>query len=522
MPLYWGSEPFVQGPIYLGALVIFLFVFGMFAYKGNLKWWIAGSVLLSILIALGKNFEIFYRLLYNVVPMFNKFRAPTMILALTEILMVLMGVLGLRDFFDDNTTENKDRLKTLKISAGITGGLLVFFILLGSMFSFQSKAGDSGKSTDDQFKEQLMQMTGDQAFANDIYGALKKDRSSHMRSDAIRSLIFVVLAAGLLFAFASGKFRKEPVIISVLSLLILIDFWMVSKRYLNDNDFQDKATVATNAFPQTPADAAILSMNKDGSRMVDFSGDVFNSAGAAYYHRTIGGYNPAKLRRYQDIIEHGLSYDFQLASKTGFSNTNYMNMLNTRYIKQSEEATGVMENPFALGNAWMVNDIEIAETHEEEMLKVRSINPAKTAVVHKEFSAYLNGFNANADTTGAVRSIIKMETNNPMKLEYSFKSPAPEFVVFSEVIYRPNVDWISFIDGKKEDHIRVNYVLRGMKVPAGDHKITFEFHPKMYAVTNNVLLLGNVLFYAVIALLAFLYTRRKNTEGKQPVETIVA
>lgn len=518
MPLYWGSEPFVQGPIYLGAIVIFLFFFGLFAYKGNLKWWIVGSIVFTILIALGKNFEVFYRLLYNVVPMFNKFRAPTMILALTEILMVTLGVLGLKDFFDDTVSDKADRLKTLKLSGGIVGGLLVFFIVLGSVFSFQSKAVDNGKSTDDQFKEQLTQMTGDQTFANDIYASLKNDRASAMRSDAIRSLLFVALAAALLLAFASDKIKYPTYISIALSLLILADFWSVSKRYLNDNDFEEKSAIEANTFPQTPADAAILASNKDGARMVDFTVDIFNSANPAYYHKTIGGYSPAKLRRYQDIIEYGLSYDFQLINKIGFAKANFLNMLNTKYLKQSPEANGVMQNPYALGNAWFVNNLEKVSTPEEEILKVRDINPAQTAVVNNEFEAYLKDATPNPDSSAQNESrfIKQIDTKDPMKLEYSFKSPANEFVVFSEVIYRPNQDWISYIDGKPADHIRVNYILRGMKVNAGEHKITFEFKPKLYAVTNNVLLAGNALFYLVIAGLLFIFYRgRKQTETEQ-------
>ncbi len=510
MPVYWGSEPGVQGPIYLGAIVILLFFFGAFAYKGNLKWWIIGSIVFSLLIALGKNFEPFYRLLYNIIPMFNKFRAPTMILALTQILMVTLGVLGLKDFFDDTISDKQSRLKTLKFSAGIVGGLLIFFIILGSIFPFQSKVIENGKSNDDQFKEQLTEMTHDQSFANDVYAALKSDRASLMRADSIRSLLFVILASALLFAYATNKFRNSSVILVTLSLFILIDFWMVSKRYLNDSVFKDKESIATNSFPETAADLSILSQNKDGARMVDFSSDVFNSANPAYYHRTIGGYSPAKLRRYQDIIEYGLSYDFQLISKVGFEKANYMNMLNTKYLKQSAEANGVMQNPYALGNAWFVNNLEKVNSAEEEILKVRDINPAHTAVVNKEFDSYIKDAMPNSDSTAQneTRFIKKVDTQDPMKLEYNFKSPSNEFVVFSEVIYRPNEDWISFIDGKQADHIRVNYILRGIKVAAGEHKITFEFKPKLYAMTNNVLIAGNILFYLVIGGLMFLFYRR--------------
>lgn len=518
MPLYWGSEPFVQGPMYLGAIILFLFFFGCFAYKGNLKPWIIGSIVFTILIAFGKNLEFFYRLLYNIVPMFNKFRAPTMILSLTQILMVTLGVLGIKDFMDDAVSTKEDRIKSLKLSGGIVGGLLVFFIVLGSVFSFQSKAIENGQSTDDQFKAQIVQMAGEQ-FATEIYSALKQDRASMMRSDAMRSLLFVALVAGLLFVFATGKWKQKNIVLSIITLLILIDFWMINKRYLNDTDFEDKTTVEANTFPKTPADAAILAQNKEGARMVDFTVDLFNSANPAYYHRTIGGYNPAKLRRYQDVIQYGLSYDFQLINKVGFSKANFLNMLNTKYIKQSPEANGVAINNFALGNAWFVNNLQTVNTPEDEILKVRDINPAQTAIVNTEFNNYINGFAPNTDSSSQneTRFIRLVDAKNPMKFEYQFQSPKEEFVVFSEVIYRPNEDWISYIDGKNADHIRVNYILRGMKVPAGSHKITFEFKPKLYAATENVLLAGNVLFNLIIvgALIVFF---RKRKQATNPTE----
>ena len=515
MPLYWGSEPFVQGPIYLGAIVFFLFVFGMFAYKGKLKWWVLGGIVFAVLLALGKNFAVFYRLLYNIVPMFNKFRAPTMILALVQVMMVIVGVLGLKDFFDDAVSAKEDRIRTLKFSAGIAGGILLFFIVLGSVFSFKSAAVENGKSTDDQFKEQMFQMSNDQGFTNEVYASLVKDRSDVMRADAIRSFILVLLAAVLLFAFASDKFRQSSVIIIVLSILISFDYWKISKRYLNENDFEDKAVIETNSFPETPADAAILSANKDGARMFDFTTiqSRWNTARSAYYHRTIDGYSPAKLQRYQDIISYGLEYDLMnFVTKGQLDKANFWNMLNTKYIKQTAEANGVNQNPFALGNAWFVNNTQIANTNEEEILKVRDINPKQTAIVNKEFESYLKDITPNTDSLQQTqtRFITKTDTKNPMKLEYNFKSDKDEFVVFSEVSYRPNQDWISYIDGKPADHIRVNYILRGMKVKAGEHKITFEFKPKMYALTNNVLLAGNLLFYIFIGVLLFWFSKHKN------------
>lgn len=507
LPLYWGSEPFVQGPIYLGAIVIFLFVFGMFAYKERLKWWLLGGIIFTVLIALGKNFETFYRLLFNVVPMFNKFRAPTMILALTQVMMVLTGVLGLAQFFDGKTT-TEDRMRTLKFSGSAIAGLLLIFWLLGpSLFPFQSTAPDS---SDPQFRAQLTQMTGNAQFANDIFSSLMQDRKSAMQSDALRSLIFVLLTVGVLFTFIKGYVKQPGLVAAALAVLVLLDFWPVSKRYLNDNDFAPKAEVEANAFPLTPADQAILSDNKDGARMIDLSGDVFNSASPAYYHRTSGGYNPAKLRRYQDIIEHGLSYDLGENAKNGLPAAHYLNMLNTRYLKNGTEVNSVIQNPYALGNAWMVNSIQWVNTNEDEIMQVRQVDPAKTAIVHKEFEKYLHDFMPAADSAMSDKRFVKLANGkNPMKLEYTFKSPSKAFVVFSEVIYRPNEDWISYIDGKPAEHIRVNYILRGMIVPEGEHTITFEFKPKKYATTNSVISAGYALFYLSIGIALFLWFRKR-------------
>lgn len=512
LPLYWGSEPFVQGPIYLGAIIFFLFVFGMFAYKGKLKWWIFGGIVLTVLIALGKNFAAFYHLLYNMVPMFNKFRAPTMILAITQTLMVLIGVLGLMEFFNKNTTKD-DRIKTLKYATGIAGGILVCFILFGSLFSFRSKNIESGKSADEQFKAQLVKMSGgDETFANEVVSALVKDRASLMRKDAIRSLLFVLIAAGLLFAFATTTFQNKYVYLGALSFLVLMDYWGINKRYLNENDFEETALVENNAFPLTPADQTILSENKDGARMVDLTVDVFNSASPAYFHRTIGGYNPAKLRRYQDVIEYGISHDFGLLNKGGFANANFINMLNTKYLKQGNEANQIITNPFALGNAWFVNAIEKVSTPEDEILKVRDINPARTAIVNTEFDNILSKANPSSDSTpmNANRFIRLSDSKSPMKFAYTFKSPNPEFAVFSEVIYRPNEDWVAYIDGKEAKHVRVNYILRGMQIPEGNHTITFEFKPKKLANAKLMLLIGNILFYAFIAAMLFWWWKKKN------------
>ncbi|MCO5232153.1 MAG: hypothetical protein M9888_00275 [Chitinophagales bacterium] len=507
LPLYWGDQPFVQGEMYFGAIVILLFIFGLFSYTGFLKKWIIGAIVLSTLIAMGKNVSVFYKILYDYVPLFNMYRSPTMILSLTQALVVLLGILGLNEFLE----KNKDgRLKVVKQSAITIGGVFVLVFLLSSTMSFKPNSSEASPSGDVRFESQLEQMTGDKEFASSIYSALVSDRVSLLRSDAVRSFIFIAIVIALLYILAIGKLKNENIVIGVIAILILTDFWSVSKRSLNNDDFVDKDRFESLIFPLTPADRFILSDNKDGARMVDLTKDVFNTATPAYYHRTIGGYTPAKLKRYQDVIEYGITYDFQLLNKTGFEQTNFLNMLNTKYLKRTTEEKDVVQNPNALGNAWMVNHIQWVESPEKEILNVRDINPKNTVIIHKEFEPYLTGFTPNSDSVmhEGSRYITKVDTKDPMKLEYHFKSDKPEMIVFSEVIYRPNIDWIAYVDGKKSEHIRVNYILRGMKVDAGEHIITFEFKPVMAAVTDKVMIAGYAIFYILIALLGGLYYRK--------------
>ncbi|MCO5230108.1 MAG: hypothetical protein M9958_03025 [Chitinophagales bacterium] len=508
LPLYWGNQPFVQGEMYFGAIVILLFFFGLFSYTGSLKKWIVGAIVLSTLIAMGKNVAVFYKFLYDYVPLFNIYRSPTMILSLTQALVVLLGVLGLNEYLEK---DKSSRIKVVKLTSYTMGGIFALVFLLSAMMSFKPSTSNEAPSGDVRFESQLEQMTGDKEFASSIYTSMVNDRASLLRSDAMRSLVFVVLVLGLLYLLAIGKLRNGNVVVGIIAVLILIDFWSISKRSLNNDDFVDKDRFESLIFPLTPADRFILADNKDGARMVDLTKDIFNTATPAYYHRTIGGYTPAKLRRYQDVIEYGITHDFQLLNESGFQRTNFLNMLNTKYLKRTEEEKDVVQNPNALGNAWMVNDVQWVDSPEKEILSVRDVNPKYTAVVNKEFESYLSGFTLNNDSmmNESSRSITKVDTKNPMELEYHFKSDKPELVVFSEVIYRPNIDWIAYVDGKKVDHIRVNYILRGMKIDAGEHVIKFEFIPVLAALTDKVTIAGYFIFYLLIALFAGLYYRQK-------------
>lgn len=508
LPLYWGDQPFVAGPYYLGVIVVFLFFLGMFLYRGALKWYLFAIIVFSTFMALGKNFMAFYQLLYNYLPLFNKFRTPTMVIALVQICMVLIGILGIMELLSSKVGE-VEKKKALKYSGGIVAGLCLFFLLMGgSMLKFQSfyKETAEALTPDDNFKQQLTGMVGSEQFATDIVNAVKKDRASIFRKDATRSTIFVLLAIGLIYLLLYRKVNATY-ILSGLALLIVADLWQVDRRYLSDKNFVSKGTVEDATYPLTAANQRIL-QDKGYYRMIDFTVSPFNDAGPCLYHHTVGGYNPNKLRRYQDIIEHGFQKDFAKLNQGRLQDMNYLNMLNCKYLKTGVEAEKVIENPFAYGAAWFVNRIKFVATPEEEITLVDSISPKETAIVHKEFEKNVSDMLLGADTTSAANRYIRFISYDPKYMVYESNSDKDEFAVFSEVIYRPNTEWKAYIDGKEADHIRVDYILRGMRIPAGKHKIEFKYDNPLFHKTTNMAYLGSVLFLLLFAGGIFLYIKK--------------
>jgi hypothetical protein len=509
LPLYWGDQPFVAGPYYLGVLVVFLFFLGMFLNKGKIKWYLLALILFSTGMALGKNFKFFFQLLYDYVPLFNKFRAPTMIIGVVQICMAIVGMHAIINLISEKYSL-EEKTKALKWSGGIVAGLCLFFWLLGSSFlPFESKYKETPTTptADESFKQQLVQMAGNEEFATTIISAVKKDRASLMSKDAMRSSIFVILAIGLIYLMLYRKFNATMVFCG-LTILTILDLWQINKRYLNDSLFVDKGTVEQTTYPLTAANLKIQE-DKSYNRMIDFTVSPFNDAGPCLYHFTIGGYNPNKLRRYQDIIENGLNKDIAKLNQGRFDAMHYFNMLNCKYIKTAPEAEKLITNPYALGPCWFVNRLKIVNTPEEEITLVDSLNPKDIAIIHKEFEADISDMMLGADTSNNESRYIRFVSYDPKYMVYESNSSKDEFAVFSEVIYRPNVEWKAYIDGKEAKHIRVDYILRGMRIPQGKHKIEFKYNNVLFEKTYKVAYAGCFLFLATIALAIGVYFRQK-------------
>lgn len=493
-PLYWGDQPNTSGPAYMGAIVVFLFVLGMFVVKNKYKWWMLSVVVLFTMLAWGKNFEALNYFIFDYFPMYNKFRAVTMIHALVSLVMVWMAVWGISELFK---MEDKAILKKyVTYTTAIVGGFTLLVWLMGSsMSSFEKSNEQDAESAKTMFINSWEQATQNKDFATSMYDALLEDRAAALSSDALRSLIFILLVAGVLYVYASSKKETSVLnpnyIIIFLMTLILLDEWQISKRYLNDNDFKrrksNKALVS-----KTPADSEILQDADLNYRVMNVTVSTFNDATTSFYHKSIGGYSAVKLRRYQDVIDRQISKN----------NMNVLNMLNTKYFIVQNPSNGepvAQRNPNALGNAWVVSDVKVAKNADEEMSLMDSINPATTAVISQMYWDAINKFQPSVDTSASVR----LTSYHPDRLEYEYQSSTSQLVVFSEIYYNSGLGWNAYVDGKPVSHVRVNYILRGMVIPAGNHKIEFKFEPKTHALGEKVSLAFSITF--ILGLLGILY-----------------
>ena len=501
---YWGDQPGTSGPVYVGAIVVFLFVLGALTVKGKLKWALLVATLLSILLSWGKNFMGFTNFFLDYVPGYDKFRAVSMTLVIAEVCMPLLGFLGLAEIAK-SPESFKQNLKKFWIALGITAGIcLVFYIAPKAFFSFLSQ-GEAN-----QFA--AMSKGKDGAIYSSFATQLENVRVAIFRKDALRSLLFILLAAVPIFLYGKGKLKATPAFV-ILAVLVLVDMYPVDRRYLNNDDFISKKQ-AQKPYTATAADQYILNDNSLDFRVADITKDMFNDASTCYFHKSLGGYSGAKLRRYQDIITQYLANEInQLRSANSgellmqaLSRQKVLNMLNTKYIIFNPNVQA-FQNPFAFGNAWIANDIRWVDTPNEEIDAIASTDLAHTAILNKEFEKEVGNYRLLDSVPGQ----IVLTEYQPNKLTYRFNADKDQLVVFSEIWTQRG--WKLFVDGQEHPLLRANYVLRSALIPSGAHEIVMEYAPKAYKVGNSVSFASSlVMILGLIGALVFTFKPKKKEE----------
>ena len=497
---YWGEQPGTSGPVYVGAFVMFLFVLGLFIVKGPMKWALLSATVLSVLLSWGKNFMGFTDFFLDYIPMYDKFRAVSSILVIAEFTIPLLAVLALKEVMARPQLV-KERARSFYISLGLTGGIALLFALAPGFF-FPSYVSSMEMQA-------LQGIPADQLAP--LLANLEEIRRSVFTSDAWRSFFIIMIGTAVLWLYGMGKLKAKVTILA-LAVLCLADMWSVNKRYLYDEQFVEKVQ-QDNSFKPTETDKAILADKTLDFRVLNLAGNTFNENTTSYWHKSIGGYHAAKLRRYQEMIEEHISTemngvfkavseaggDMQKVAPSGFP---VLNMLNTRYFIFPLQGgkTVPIQNPYTLGNAWFVNEVQYVDNANEEIDALHRIDPAKTAVVDKKFSAEVKSA-AETDTLGT----IKLTAYEPNDLKYEVNSKTGGTVVFSEIYYP---GWQAYIDGVEAPHGRADYILRAMNVPAGKHVVEFKFDPKSLHVTETVAFVALGVLTCVLVLFLFLQVRR--------------
>lgn len=502
---YWGDQPGHAGPVYLGAIICFLFIYGLIAVKAWDRWWMIAAVVLAFMLSWGKNLASFNYFIFDTLPLYNKFRAPSMSLVIPQLIFPLLAALGLQKLLGSlpMAPEKWKEFKTALIATGTVMALLLGFYFMAD-FSGPNDAGLRDQLTgmmlqggQQQPNAQVQQQAT--SFAQSVMGALRDDRKSIFIGGFIRSLLLIGLAAGLLATYLKGKLQ-QTVLVAGLVVLVSFDLLGVAYKYLNSNNFVDKDS-AEAAFVPNAADMEILKDTRKPFRVFDQTDPQgpFNGSRASYFHNSVGGYSPAKLSSYDDLIRQQLSK----------GNMQVFNMLNTRYFIGQNPQTGqamAQVNPAALGPAWFVHSIKTVPSADAEMAALDSTDLKTVAIAQTKYAAHL-GVAPVFDSTA---SISVTEYNNDA-ISYKTQASSPQFAVFSEVYY--DKGWNAFIDGQPAPYTRVNYVLRGMPVPAGSHVIDFKFQPTSVSTSRAVTMASSILVYLLLAGAAFQAWRKKKHAG---------
>jgi len=500
---YWGDQRSTAGPVYLGAIVCFLFIFGLFYVKSWYKWWIIAVSAIAILLAWGANLKGINYFLFDHLPFYNKFRAVTMSLVIPQLCFPLLGVMAVNKLI--NETDWAEAWKKLRLSVYVTGAVL---LLLTGFYFTASFSNNNDKSLKDEFKQNVLQQVprGQQPppqleqqaedFSSGLISALRTDRKDLMGGDLLRDILLIGITVVLIGLFIKQKI-KPPVLLAGLIVLSSFDLLGVATRYLNSDSFVDDSDFES-AFIPNEADQQILK-DPDHANFRVFdetaASPLYSDSRTSYHHNSIGGYHPAMLGLYEDIIDNQLSK----------GNMQVFDMLNTKYFIVQNPQTGkpmAQLNPDAFGNCWLVKGIKYVPNADAEMDALNSTHLKDTAVVDKRYQSQIK-----EPPVWDSSASIKLKQNLNDKIDYTFHSTTPQFAVLSEVYYP--LGWDAFIDGKKAAYVKTDYVLRGMYVPAGDHEIEFRFEPKSVSTGRTITIISNIIVFLSMILALVFYVRRK-------------
>ena len=463
-PTYWGDQPFTSGPAYVGAIVIFLFVLGLFLVDGTMKWWLLGGTIMSLLLSWGKNFMPLTDFMLDYFPMYDKFRAVASIQVVLEFTMPFLAVLALNEWFFGNKTK-EEKQKAGRLSLAIVGGITLLFVVVGPMLL--SFAGLS----DAQYAKMGFPMD-----------AIVADRISMLRSDGIRSLVFIVLTGMMLCLTLKQKISKN-IALGVVAILIVVDLGGVDKRYLNNDSFVSKRKV-DRPFTMTSADKEILK-DKSIYRVYNAAVSTMSNSSTSYFHQSIGGYHGAKLKRYQEL------WDMQISK----NNIQVLNMLNVKYfIVPGQDGLQVQMNPSANGNAWFVDEFKFVKNADEEMQGLTGLNTRYQAVIDEKFKDNIPSTEVELDSTASIE-LTHYQAN---EVRYKSKNNNDGLAVFSEIYYPKG--WHATIDGKEVEISRADYVLRALWIPKGEHEIVFKFQPQIIATGDKLMLGSNIILFGLLLL----------------------
>ncbi|MEP7324286.1 MAG: hypothetical protein ABI761_20310, partial [Saprospiraceae bacterium] len=458
MPLYWGSLPFTSMPDYLGILIVLFFLIGIVIIKGPVKWFAVTSTIIFIVLSLGKNLEFINRLLFDYLPYYNKFRAPNSILSVLSCTIPVFAMLSLHQFIQLKWSVVELKRLLMKTLIPLGSILLLLYFIGPSLFNMKQPSTD--------------------VFWQANTGAVQSildARAYYLKYDCLRGLFLLLLGAAILYFYVYKKLTSDQLILGI-GLVVLFDAWTVSRRYLDSSDFK-ASNAEADFFGKRAVDNTILSDTSLNYRVLDLSTNTFKSAIPSYYHKTIGGHHAAKLRRYQDMIDYYFSN----------SNQHALDLMNTKYIIDKNQKLTI--NQGALGNVWFVSTVRSVTSPDEEIAAISTINPANEAVIlTKEFS------NSTIQTSYPISGSIILTAYSPNHLTYLSRTSNEQFAVFSEVWYGPNKGWKAYIDGKEMEHVRVDYILRALKIPAGDHTIEFKFNPVHILAYNKISWVAKMLF----------------------------